>query len=116
MDDETSPLYCDPLYAEEYSYSILSKKLAVRKPTQAPLVAEGANQVPKAEGSSTAAPKAHHESGISRGLGATGRKGTASSATSQHHVITKTKNSLEMVKDQQEIEINKQEAVADNEP
>ena len=26
-EDETSPLYCDPLHAEDYTYCILSKKL-----------------------------------------------------------------------------------------
>ena len=26
-EDETSPLYCDPLHAEDYTYCILSKRL-----------------------------------------------------------------------------------------
>lgn len=64
-DDDTSPLFCDPLYAEEYTYSILSKTLGKKT---APQVAKPANQVREVEGVSTAAHKAVHKetAGVSR--------------------------------------------------
>lgn len=34
-EDETSPLYCDPLHAEDYTYCILSKRLT--RPAQKPV-------------------------------------------------------------------------------
>lgn len=74
IDDDTSPLFCDPLYAEEYTYSILSKTLGRKT---APQVARPAHQVREVEGGSTAAHKAVH-----KGTGASrARKSASSSAT-----------------------------------
>ena len=78
VDDETSPLFCDPLHSEDYTYSILSKALAKKQPTQ---VASAANQVQGAEGVSTTAHKAVHEetwkgSGASRRSTAASQSGT----------------------------------------
>lgn len=76
MEDETSPLFCDPLNSEEYTYSILSKTLAKKQPMTTQ-VAGAANQVRGAEGVSTAAHKAVHE-GTWRGKGASRRSTSAS--------------------------------------
>ncbi len=112
VDDESSPLYCDPLYVEDYSYSILSKALVAKKSTNPPLVAEGANQVPKAEGRSTAAPKAVHEGMVTRGAGNTARKGIASTSqpppTNGHGLETTTGKSQQ--------EAKKEEMATGNEP
>lgn len=66
MDDETSPLFCDPQHAEEYSYFILSKALVKKQPSVSQ-VAGGASQVVEASGSSTDAQKATHEERGMRG-------------------------------------------------
>lgn len=91
IDDETSPLYCDPLYSEDYSYSILSKTLAIRKPTTPSQVAAGANQVLRAEGSSTAAQKAVHGGAANRGVGGVARKGTTTMTSSSSPAGGRTK-------------------------
>ena len=66
-DDETSPLFCDPLNDEEYSYSILSKALV--KPVKP---AGPASPVTSAEGESNGAQQVFV--GASRGGGAGGEK------------------------------------------
>ena len=60
VDDETSPLHCDPMHSEEYTYSILSKSLTKKAPG-VPQVAGGASQVSEAEGGSVDAQKATHD-------------------------------------------------------
>ena len=67
-DDETSPLFCDPLNDEEYSYSILSKALV--KPVKP---AGPASQVTSAEGGSNGAQQVFVEA--SRGGGGGGGGG-----------------------------------------
>lgn len=83
VDDETSPLLCDPLHSEDYTYSILSKTLAKKQPTQ---IASAANQVEGAEGVSTTAHKAVHEdtwkgSGASQRSTAAGQPGVEGAVT-----------------------------------
>lgn len=68
VDDETSPVFFDPLNPEDYSYSILSKSL-VKKCPEVPLpVAGAAEPVREAECSNGTAHQALHSSGMkSRG-------------------------------------------------
>lgn len=80
MDDETSPLFCDPLHSEDYTYSILSKTLTKKQQPTSAQVAGAANQVRGAESASTAAHKAVHK-GTWRGSGAS-RKSTSAGQSS----------------------------------
>ena len=68
-DDETSPLFCDPLNDEEYSYSILSKALV--KPVRP---AGPASQVTSAEGESNGAQQVFVGASRGGGGGAGGEK------------------------------------------
>lgn len=56
VDDETSPVFCDPLYSEEYTYSILSKALVKRQAKGS--VAHAATAVANTESVAIAAEKA----------------------------------------------------------
>ena len=90
-DDETSPLFVDPLNDEEYSYSILSKALV--KPIKP---AGPANQVVSAEGGSNEAQQV--SVGTTRGGGGGGGGGektnlelpTSSETLSQEGSVPRT--------------------------
>lgn len=88
-DDDTSPSLCDPLHAQEYTYSILSKPLTRKK--AASQVAGAADQVRGAEGVSTAAHKAVHEE-TWKGSGASRKSGQSGSASEEGDCHQKQSN------------------------